>query len=209
MTTIIVIDFETTGMSPDYGARVIEAGAVRIENDRIVDSFQSLMNAGVYVPPFIEQYTGINNQMLRTAPPNSEVMAQLADFIADIPLVAHNAGFERRFLGAELACIGRQYAQDIACSLLLARRVYPDAGRYRLGDLVEYAGLPNDGVYHRALADATMTAHLWLRMQSDLQRQYDLIETPFALLQALQKIPKRKVAEHIHHLAKEYYGNTG
>ena len=67
--TVVVLDFETTGLSIDGGDRAIEIGAVRIERGRVTDRFQSLMNPGRRVDAFIEDYTGITNQMLKTAPP--------------------------------------------------------------------------------------------------------------------------------------------
>ncbi len=66
--TVIVLDFETTGLSPDYGDRAIEIGAVRIENGEVVDRFQALMNPGRRINRFIEDYTGITNGMLQRCP---------------------------------------------------------------------------------------------------------------------------------------------
>lgn len=65
----VVIDFETTGLSPGYGDRTIEVGAVLISNNQIADRFQSLMNPEMRVSGFIEEYTGITNRMLTSAPP--------------------------------------------------------------------------------------------------------------------------------------------
>ena len=190
---IAILDFETTGMSPDYGDRVTEVGVVVIAEGQIVDSFQSLMNAGVRIPRFIEQFTGITNAMIRRAPPVNDVMIKLAGFIGELPLVAHNASFDRKFLDAELSYIGRQRKQDMACSVLVSRRIYPEAPSHKLGELVRYVGLPTDGIYHRALADATMTAQLWLRMQDDIGHRYGLNPVPFRRMQNLQRVPKRSV----------------
>ena len=65
--SLVVLDFETTGLSPTQGDRAIEIGAVRIENGQVTDKFQALMNPGFRVSSFIEQYTGITNQMLAKA----------------------------------------------------------------------------------------------------------------------------------------------
>jgi DNA polymerase-3 subunit epsilon len=65
---IIVIDFETTGISPNSGGRATEIAAVLVRDGRIVDHYHSLMNSGAWVPPFIEQLTGISNAMLQSAP---------------------------------------------------------------------------------------------------------------------------------------------
>ena len=81
MEMIAVIDFETTGLWPDAGARATEIAVVRGRAGGIVDRYQSLMNAGVRIPPFIASLTRITDAMIRRAPPAAEVMRQAADFI--------------------------------------------------------------------------------------------------------------------------------
>ena len=188
--TAVVLDFETTGLSPHYGDRPIEIGAVRIKRGRIVDRFQHLMNPGFRVDSFIEQYTGITNHMLQKAPWCEEVMAQFADFIGDDNLVAHNASFDRRFLDAEFARIKRGYCGSFACSMLAARRVYQDAPSHKLGTLVALKKIPTDGVFHRALADAEMTARLWLQMLADITARYRIAPISFRLMQQLSRRAK-------------------
>ena len=187
METWVVLDFETTGLSPEQGARATEIAAVVVRDGRIVDRYQSLMNAGVWISPFIEALTGITNAMIRRAPPAAEVMRQVADFIGDTPLVAHNASFDRKFFDAELARIDQSRRQEFACTVLLARRLYPDASNHKLGTLVEYARLPVAGRAHRALADAEMTAHLLLHMETDLKTRYRLPEVNHQLLRLIQQ----------------------
>lgn len=191
--TVIVVDFETTGMSPDYGDRAIEVGAVKLEKGDIVDRFQCLMNPGIPVNGFIEGYTGITNAMLEQAPPCEEVMGDFTDFIGDGNLVAHNASFDRRFLDAECCRIGRRYKGEFACSMLAARRVYPDAPNHKLGTLVRFNRLPSNGTFHRALADAEMTAHLWLGMLNDISREYRIASISFLLMQELSRVSKTAV----------------
>ena len=191
--TVIVLDFETTGMSPDHGDRAIEIGAVKLEQGEVVDRFQCLMNPGMRVNGFIEDFTGITNAMLKQAPPCEEVMDEFADFAGDSNLVAHNASFDRRFLDAECYRISRDYKGEFACSMLAARRVYQDAPNHKLGTLVTFNHLPNDGTFHRALADAEMTAHLWLGMLDDINNAYCIERIPFSLMQALSRVPKTSV----------------
>ena len=188
--TVIVVDFETTGMSPDHGDRAIEVGAVKLEEGEVVDRFQCLMNPGIRINGFIEDFTGITNAMLKQAPPCEEVMDEFTDFIGDGNLVAHNASFDRRFLDAECCRISRNYKGDFACSMLTARRVYPDAPNHKLGTLVELNCLPNDGTFHRVLADAEMTTHLWLGMLNDIRRGYRIESISFSLMQALSRVSK-------------------
>lgn len=191
--SVVILDFETTGLSPDYGDRAIEIGAVRIQNGVIKERFQELMNPGMRVNSFIEEYTGITNRMLQDAPPCNEVMDRFADFINGHNLVAHNATFDKRFLDAELHRISRKYTGKFACSLLAARRIFQNAPDHKLGTLVDYVNIPSDGAFHRALFDSEMTAKLWLAMLDNITMRYNIPSIPFSLLQKLTKTPKKAV----------------
>jgi DNA polymerase-3 subunit epsilon len=192
---LVVFDFETTGLSPDMGDRSIEIGAVLIENGRITDRFQQLMNPGVRIPLFIENLTGITNAMVRESRNNAEVMNDFYDFIAGCNLVAHNASFDERFLRAEFRRIKKQFSSGIVCSLLAARRIFQQAPNHQLVTLAQYKNLPSDGVYHRALADAEVTAHLWLSLLAELREQHDLDGLSFGFMHALTKTPKHQLRQ--------------
>ncbi len=191
--TVVILDFETTGLSPAMGDRAIEIGAVCIENGEIKGHFQKLMNPGRRIDSFIEDYTGITNEMLKDAPSCEEVMHKFADFISGYNLVAHNASFDQRFLDAELGRISRKYTGKFACSMLAARRIYQDAPDHKLGTLVKYANIPTDGVFHRALYDSEMTTKLWLAMLDDIGERYNIPDIQFTLIQKLTKTPKKSV----------------
>jgi DNA polymerase-3 subunit epsilon len=195
--TVIVLDFETTGLSPDQGERAIEIGAVKLVDGFIVDTFQQLMYPGKRINYFIENYTGITNSMLEDAPPCGEVMSEFSEFIDGFNLVAHNASFDSRFLDAELRRIKRQVQGEFACSMLIARRLYPDAPNHKLGTLVSYIDLPNDGTFHRALADSQMTAHLWLAMIDEIKNSYPIDFVPFTLMQQLSRTAKASVSHFL------------
>ena len=196
MQTIAVIDFETTGISPGQGARATEIAAVLVQGGQIVGRFQSLMNSGAWVPPFIEQLTGITNRMLQAAPPARVVMREVARFTRGCPLVAHNAAFDRGFWQAELerAECEPDAAHVFACTVLLSRRLYPNAENHRLGTLAKLHALPSAGRAHRALADAEVTAHLLMRMQQDVRERFAETLTgagaTHALLMAMQRSPR-------------------
>jgi DNA polymerase-3 subunit epsilon len=199
---IAVIDFETTGLSPAMGDRATEVAIVLMEDGKVVDRFQSLMNAGVRISAFIEAYTGISNAMIADAPPAGEVMAAASRFVGDAPMVAHNASFDRRFWAAELDRLGFDCAPanmhaPYACTLLLSRRLYPEAGSFRLGSLAAFHDLPASGRAHRALADAEVAAALLARIQRDLERRYDVFDCGHELLVKLGKAPKAKMPEAI------------
>ena len=199
--TIAVIDFETTGMSPALGARATEIAAVLVRDGRIVGRFASLMKTGSWVPPFIEQLTGISNRMLANAPTAAEVMREVAAFTRGCGVVAHNASFDRAFWrhehGLAAVAAGAQpcepAADDFACTLLLSRRLYPEAPNHKLGSLAAFHGIAPTGRAHRALADAEVTAELWLRITHDVTRRF-APTAPFGLLCALQKSPRQALA---------------
>lgn len=193
--SVIVLDFETTGLSPNMGDRAIEIGAVKLVNGEVVDTFQQLMNPGFRVSSFIEGYTGITNNMLRLAPSCEEVMSEFADFIQGSHLVAHNASFDKRFLDAELELVSKGYDGQFACSMLIARRLIQDAPTHKLGDLVRYKQIENDGTFHRALADSEMTAKLWLVMLEELHSHHGITNPDFALMQKISKTSKAAVRQ--------------
>jgi DNA polymerase-3 subunit epsilon len=199
METVAVIDFETTGMSPAQGARATEIAAVLVQDGCIVGRFQSLMNSGEWVPPFIEQLTGISNAMVQAAPPARAVMREVLQFTRGCPLVAHNAAFDRGFWHAEAALAGADPdpAHQFACTLLLSRRLYPNAPNHRLGTLAALHQLPDSGRAHRALADALTTAHLLLQLQQDLGLRFALAlsgaRVDHALLLQLQREPRARL----------------
>ncbi len=193
----IIIDFETTGLSAMLGDRATEVAAVVIDETRIIDRFQSLMNTGRRIPPLVQQLTGISNAMIRQAPKAEEVMRQLLDFIAGRPLVAHNAAFDHGFLGAELDRIGESCPSGLLCSMKVARRVYPEAPNHRLETLIRHARIEATGQYHRALADAEMTAQLWLHMEQKLQHDFGLPVVPLALMQGLQTAPCKALGKYV------------
>lgn len=194
---IAVIDFETTGLSPNSSCRATEIAVVMLENGRIVERYQSLMNAGVRVPAFIEQLTGISNAMLRTAPPAEKVMEEVNEFVGCTPLVAHNASFDQKFWDFELGRIKRTRLQNFACSLLLARRLMPAAPNHKLGTLTTFARLPHTGQAHRAMADAEMAANLMAHLAAELRDKHGVCELSHDLLCKLQKVPAAKVSEHL------------
>jgi len=191
--SLIILDFETTGLSPNLGDRAIEIGAVKLKNGKVVDQFQELMNPGRPVSAFIEDYTGITNSMLINAAPCEEVMVRFSDFIQGHNLVAHNASFDKRFLDSELQRIPSNYDGRFACSLLVSRRLYQSAPNHKLGTLINYKDIASNGSFHRALYDAQMTAKLWLAMINDIQQKTGIDEIPFSLVERLIKTTKANV----------------
>ena len=145
------------------------------------------MNAGVRIPAFITQLTGISNAMVAAAPDAARVMRDASRFVGNAPMVAHNASFDRKFWAGELARLGLPAPQPFACTMLVSRRLYPQALNHKLGSLVDYHRLPRAGAAHRALADAEMAAELLGRIQQDLRTRHGVANPDHALLMALQR----------------------
>lgn len=194
---IAVIDFETTGMTPAQGARATEVAIVLLDGAQVLDRFSSLMYTGVPIEPFVERLTGISNDLLEDAPPAAEVMRRAAQFVGQCPMVAHNAAFDSKFWQAELALAGLSAPQPFACTVLLSRRVYPDAPSHKLGNLVAHLGLARAARAHRALADAEMTAALLARLQADLAQRYQARWPSHTQLMALQRCKPQAMARHL------------
>ncbi|WP_017232923.1 PolC-type DNA polymerase III [Pandoraea sp. B-6] len=193
MQTVAVLDFETTGLSPAQGDRATEIAVVLLRDGQIVDRYQSLMNAGRRIPSDVVNLTGITNDMISTAPAVSKVMREVAQFVGKHPVVAHNAGFDRRFWQAELALVRMPADQSFACTMLASRRIYPHAQSHRLSNLAEMLRLPKTGRAHRAMVDAEMTTHLWCRLQYDISKTYGVGQVDHALISRVQVTSKEKV----------------
>jgi DNA polymerase-3 subunit epsilon len=193
--TLAVVDFETTGMGPQHGARATEIAVVWVRGDEIVDQYASLMHTGVPVPPFIQRLTGISNAMLMSAQPAGTVMREVAARQPLCPLIAHNASFDAAFWRDEMlrADCAEHAEPPRLCTVRLARRLYPQAPNCKLGTLADFHDLPRSGRAHRALADALVTAHLWLQMRQDLRHHLGdaLGGAPigFSLVERLQALP--------------------
>jgi len=186
VSTYAVIDFETTGLSPAHGARPTEIAVVLVRGREIVDRFQSLMNPGMPIPHDIQAFTGITTAMVRKAPSIREVMTEAVRFAGGHPIVAHNASFDRKFWAHETVAIDGGGANTFICSLLLSRRLFPGAPNHKLATLVRALRLPSDGRFHRALADAECTAHLFIRLQREIARVFRIDICDCGLLQQMQ-----------------------
>lgn len=191
---LVILDFETTGLTPERGDRITEIGLVRIESGRIVDRFESLANCGVRVPAHITAFTGISQAMVDAAPPVDDVMRQAVDFIGETPVVSHNAAFDQRFFVRECR-YGRVgvVMQPFLCTLRLARRVYPELRSHCLAELVRVLQLHSSGRAHRAAADAEVTAQLMLRLADDISGLYRDEPVSERLLRRVMSLPKAKM----------------
>jgi len=121
----VVIDTETTGLNPDNGDRITSISGLKIINSQIQDQFFSLINAGVPIDPMVEEITGISNRLLKDAPSGMIAFPQFLSFIGGLPVVAHNAEFDKKFLENELRILDLHDFLQYTDTLVIARKMFP------------------------------------------------------------------------------------
>lgn len=158
----VVIDLETTGNIPKKGDRIIQFAAVVIENGIITEKFSSLINPKKSIPLFIEELTGLTDDMVKEAPEFSEIAGKVVELLDGAYFVAHNVLFDLSFLQEELIQSGFEgFFGPVLDTVEMARILYPTADGYKLSDLAEKEKLNHDRP-HQADSDAQVTAELFL-----------------------------------------------
>lgn len=168
----VVVDVETTGGSVRNGHKVTEIAAIVVDGrGRVVDEFQTLVNPERPIPRFITALTNITDEMVRDAPRFCDVLPELRAFLGDRVFVAHNASFDRAFVGFEIVwASGEVYDPRTLCTVRLARRLVPEVSSRSLDALSFYFGFDNDA-RHRAYGDARVTALLLGRLLERLEER--------------------------------------
>ncbi|WP_026563899.1 ATP-dependent DNA helicase DinG [Bacillus sp. UNC41MFS5] len=162
LNKFVVIDLETTGNIPKKGDKIIQFAAVVIENGKITEKFSSLINPKKSIPIFIEELTGLNNDMVKDAPLFSEISEKVMTLLEGAYFVAHNVLFDLSFLQEELIQSGQEgFFGPVLDTVEMARILYPTADGYKLSDLAEREKLNHDRP-HQADSDAQVTAELLL-----------------------------------------------
>ncbi|MDN7586681.1 exonuclease domain-containing protein [Burkholderia seminalis] len=171
---LVFVDLETTGGSPAEH-RITEIGVVEI-GPLGVSTWTSLVNPEQAIPPFIQQLTGISDDMVRDAPSFASLAPALFERLDGKLFVAHNASFDRGFLRAEFERAGLAFNPDVLCTVRLSRALFPRESRHGLDALIERHGLV-PAARHRALADADLLWQFWRQLHDivPLERLRDQI----------------------------------
>jgi len=168
-TEFVVFDLETTGAkSPP--CRITEIGAYRVKGGEVLEEFQTLVNPETPIPPFITGLTGISDEMVADAPLFADVAHDFLNFIGDSVLVAHNSGFDMRFLNHEIGRVYPDYrlANPCLCTVQLSRKLLPKILNHKLVTVAEHYSIDLIN-HHRASADAFATAHIFVKLLAKLQ----------------------------------------
>ena len=197
---VVVLDFETTGLSCDRH-RVIEIGAVILNREgEVINTFQTLCNPPLVkkLPNIIIKLTGITDGMLIGQPSTASAMESLYHFVGNRPIIAHNATFDSKFLIAEMKRIKRTIFNQFLCTLLLSRRLLITAQSYKLSRLKEFINFKADINHkdHRALDDVLVTVALWNHLLAQLFTTYGIPNSlhSFDFMKTISRLPIKQVA---------------
>ncbi|MBO5065851.1 MAG: 3'-5' exonuclease [Clostridia bacterium] len=157
-----VIDLETTGLNPKSDL-IIEFAAIKVRENKVVDTFQSLCDPGFPIPPLITGITGISDEMVRNCPNPRSVLPDFLRFADEDFVVGHNVLFDVRFI-AQSADI---FKNDYIDTMKIFRKLHPTLPHHRLSDMVNFYGKHNESA-HRALSDCFATQACFNAMKNEV-----------------------------------------
>ena len=168
-TTYCVLDLETTGFS-FRTEKITEIGIMKYKNGEVIDSFSTFVNPEKPIPPRVVEVTNITDDMVKDAPKIEEVFPKMLEFIGDSVLVAHNADFDIGFLKYNAAQLGYEFNYTYLDTLRLAKELFPEFKRYKLGLIADKLGITVE-VAHRALDDVDTTVKVLRVMMEKLKEK--------------------------------------
>ncbi|SHI76262.1 3'-5' exonuclease [Lutispora thermophila] len=160
----VAFDLETTGLAPP--CKILEIGAVRVINNKIVDEFQTFVDPCCTIPKHITEINGINQQMVRNAPKIEDALPLFLKFIEDLPIAAHNVSFDMKFINYEGVRLGYHVTNKVIDTLALSRRHYPGLENHKLNTVAHHLGIINK-LAHRGLYDALVVAEILIKMSQE------------------------------------------
>jgi len=165
----VVFDIETTGFSPTTD-KIIEIGAVKIKNKKIVETFNMFVNPEMKIPSIIIELTGITNKDVDGEPTIEYVLGKFLEFVKDIPVVAHNSNFDVGFIKYNCKLQGLQFKNIVIDTLKISRILLKNLKRHKLTSLIKHYGIIVED-HHRALDDAIATAKVFIYQMEELERR--------------------------------------
>lgn len=165
----IVFDIETTGLNANND-EIIEIGAVKIKNLKIIDTFSCLINPKKDISNEITKLTGITNEMVKDKPFIETALPDFLKFIGSSPVVAHNAKFDTGFIKNNAKKLGLNFDNAIIDTLLLSRWLLPNLKKHKLNIVAEHLGVSLEN-HHRAVDDAAATAEIFIKFLNMLKEK--------------------------------------
>ncbi len=164
--TYVVFDIETTGLSA-VTDKIIEIGAVKVSDGKIVDRFSTFINPKRPIPFEIEKLTGISDEMVIDAPTVEEILPKFMEFCEGAIMVAHNAGFDMSFIKKNCKDLGLEYDFTIVDTVAMSQLLVTSIARFKLDNVAKALGIVLEN-HHRAVDDAECTAHIFIKLCSML-----------------------------------------
>lgn len=165
MKRFAIVDIETTGSwSADTG--ITEIAILIHDTERIIDSYETLINPGTPVLPFVTKLTGITNEMLRDAPQFHEVAKKIWEMTDDCVFVAHSVNFDYAYINRAFKSLGADFRRKKLCTVRLSRKIFPGFHSYSLGNICTSLGIQFKD-RHRAMGDALATVKLFEKCLSN------------------------------------------
>ncbi len=207
-TTYCVLDLETTGFSAT-AEKITEVGIMKIKNGEVIDQFSCFVNPEKHIPQRVTEVTNITDDMVKDAETIEQVFPKILKFIEGSVLVAHNAPFDMGFLKQNAKNLGYQFDYTYLDTLSLAKDLFPDYKKYKLGKIAENLGIKVE-VAHRALDDVDTTVKVFNVMLDMLKKRgaknIDDIDQVSSTEEAKKEEYKKLKTYHAIILAKNYVG---
>jgi len=197
-STFVVLDVETTGLSPQFGDRIVEFAALKTRHGEIIDRYETLMNPGREISFAAYMVNGISSEMLASAPKSKDVMSDICGFLEGAYLIGHNIRFDLKFLNNDLELEGYPQLENQPSidTVKMARGVLPGIGKYSLVNIAYYLGIENKK-QHRAMADVETTYHVFNHLISIAKDrgigELDILLKVFGINKTEKLLTKKKI----------------
>ena len=203
--TYVVFDLETTGFSPKND-KIIEIGAVKVKNGKIIDSFSEFVNPRRPIPYKITELTGISDDMVRYSDSIDFVLPRFMDFIGDAAVVAHNASFDCSFIEKNCKDLDLPFNATILDTVQICRFLYPELKSVKLNLVAKHLGIKLTS-HHRAVDDAKATGDIFVECIKKIKEEYEVLDLSELNKIFLEKVDIKKLPTyHIIILAKTQEG---
>ena len=206
--TYCVLDLETTGISITT-EKITEVGIMKVKNGEVIDEFEIFVNPEKPIPQRVVEVTNITDEMVKDAETIDKVFPKVLEFVGDSIIVAHNASFDVGFLKHNAKLLGYEFNNTYIDTLPLAKDLFPDLKKYKLGKIADSLGIEVD-VAHRALADVDTTVKVFNVMLKKLKDKgintVDEIDSATKDPEAQKEEFKKQRSYHAIILAKNYVG---
>lgn len=167
----VIIDIETTGLDLKYN-EIIEIAAIKIRDNQVVDTFDTLVIPNFELDDYISELTGITNKMLADAPDIQDVLPDFVEFVSNDILMGHNAHFDINFLYDNInSFLDINFTNNFVDTMRLSKRLIKDIDHHRLCDIAEYFGIVIEEA-HRALADCYTTLMCYYKLREKVKELY-------------------------------------